>query len=381
VTSIRLGSHQLLFRSCYTSNTLSNPSLLCGSSNRLGHGESKHQGTRSLSGGNSLSSNHQWYLNGCDTLYLILPRIKQGSVMNHDKWPACHERVWITGLQQWCSAFQRSAWPFSLLMSEIGLLPAVSLHLATYIPVVDFLQMQAKLTVFTTHYKAKHAQHVLDWDRALGTASLVGQFTPGANKLSVGCPSPLATPESGVVFSNEACEKNMGCKDQDCIKQPCYTQSTRYVQDLPIRFLQFIILHSRTTCACASYSTRTLISNTLSQLSVRCRMHPSKLYLFSPTQCSSRDALEFQRWLHTRNPPVSGSYATFGIPSWSVYKCTTAGECLNPAPPEAQTRPMGLRAPSKQRTQPGNERLQAQSSSNDNDSAILPPPPSPSPCW
>ena len=31
-------------------------------------------------------------------------------------------------------------------------------------------------------------------------------------------PSPVATPESGVVLSNEACEKGKDCKDQDCIK-------------------------------------------------------------------------------------------------------------------------------------------------------------------
>lgn len=31
-------------------------------------------------------------------------------------------------------------------------------------------------------------------------------------------PSPVATPESGVVLSNEACEKGKDCKDKDCIK-------------------------------------------------------------------------------------------------------------------------------------------------------------------
>lgn len=31
-------------------------------------------------------------------------------------------------------------------------------------------------------------------------------------------PSPVATPESGLVLSNEACEKGKDCKDKDCIK-------------------------------------------------------------------------------------------------------------------------------------------------------------------
>lgn len=31
-------------------------------------------------------------------------------------------------------------------------------------------------------------------------------------------PSPVATPESGVVLSNEACENGKNCKDKDCIK-------------------------------------------------------------------------------------------------------------------------------------------------------------------
>lgn len=31
-------------------------------------------------------------------------------------------------------------------------------------------------------------------------------------------PSPVATPESGVVLSNEACENGINCKDKDCIR-------------------------------------------------------------------------------------------------------------------------------------------------------------------
>lgn len=45
--------------------------------------------------------------------------------------------------------------------------------------------MQADLTAFGTYYKVKHAQHVLDWDHALGTASLTARFDLGAKELSV----------------------------------------------------------------------------------------------------------------------------------------------------------------------------------------------------
>ncbi len=31
-------------------------------------------------------------------------------------------------------------------------------------------------------------------------------------------PSPVATPESGIVLSNDPCEKGKDCKDKDCIK-------------------------------------------------------------------------------------------------------------------------------------------------------------------
>jgi cullin-4 len=45
--------------------------------------------------------------------------------------------------------------------------------------------MQADLTAFGTYYKVKHAQHVLDWDHALGTATLTARFDPGTKELSV----------------------------------------------------------------------------------------------------------------------------------------------------------------------------------------------------
>lgn len=45
--------------------------------------------------------------------------------------------------------------------------------------------MQADLTAFGTYYKVKHAQHVLDWDHALGTASMIARFDPGIKELSV----------------------------------------------------------------------------------------------------------------------------------------------------------------------------------------------------
>ncbi|KIL57743.1 hypothetical protein M378DRAFT_188384 [Amanita muscaria Koide BX008] len=82
----------------------------------------------------------------------------------HDKLP--RESL---GHELTVMVLQRSAWPFSVPKSGIDLPPA----------------MQAELTAFASYYKVKHAQHVLDWDHALGTASLVGRFSPGTKELSV----------------------------------------------------------------------------------------------------------------------------------------------------------------------------------------------------
>lgn len=45
--------------------------------------------------------------------------------------------------------------------------------------------MQAELTAFGDYYKQNHSGHVLDWDHALGTATLKGWFNASAKELSV----------------------------------------------------------------------------------------------------------------------------------------------------------------------------------------------------
>ncbi|KAK2464856.1 hypothetical protein APHAL10511_002932 [Amanita phalloides] len=82
----------------------------------------------------------------------------------HDKLPYDS-----SGRQLGVVVLQRSAWPFTVPKSVVDLPP----------------RMQADLTAFTTYYKARHAQHVLDWDHALGTASLIARFGLGTKELSV----------------------------------------------------------------------------------------------------------------------------------------------------------------------------------------------------
>jgi cullin-4 len=45
--------------------------------------------------------------------------------------------------------------------------------------------MQDQLTHYAAFYKAKHKGHKLDWDHALGTATLKARFNPGSKELSV----------------------------------------------------------------------------------------------------------------------------------------------------------------------------------------------------
>ena len=45
--------------------------------------------------------------------------------------------------------------------------------------------MQSDLTSFANYYKNKHSGHVLDWDHALGTATLRARFKGGEKELSV----------------------------------------------------------------------------------------------------------------------------------------------------------------------------------------------------
>jgi cullin-4 len=45
--------------------------------------------------------------------------------------------------------------------------------------------MQDELMKFSMYYKDKHSGHTLDWDHALGTATLMARFMPGVKELSV----------------------------------------------------------------------------------------------------------------------------------------------------------------------------------------------------
>jgi len=64
---------------------------------------------------------------------------------------------------------QRSAWPFTSRKHDIVLPP----------------NMQADLSVYHRFYKSKHQNHRLDWDHALGTATLKARFRKGPKDLSV----------------------------------------------------------------------------------------------------------------------------------------------------------------------------------------------------
>ena len=45
--------------------------------------------------------------------------------------------------------------------------------------------MQDEISKYTTFYKNKHQGHKLDWDHALGTATLRARFKGGEKELSV----------------------------------------------------------------------------------------------------------------------------------------------------------------------------------------------------
>ncbi|KAI0785913.1 Cullin family-domain-containing protein [Abortiporus biennis] len=64
---------------------------------------------------------------------------------------------------------QRSFWPFPARLQNIDLPPT----------------MQDELNKYTTFYKSKHQGHKLDWDHALGTATLQARFKNGEKELSV----------------------------------------------------------------------------------------------------------------------------------------------------------------------------------------------------
>ncbi|KAK7469322.1 hypothetical protein VKT23_003803 [Stygiomarasmius scandens] len=64
---------------------------------------------------------------------------------------------------------QRSAWPFNVQKKKV-LLPA---------------DMQRQIESYSSFYKRKHQSRVLDWDHALGTATLTAWFKEGEKELSL----------------------------------------------------------------------------------------------------------------------------------------------------------------------------------------------------
>ena len=45
--------------------------------------------------------------------------------------------------------------------------------------------MQADLTEYANYYKQRHSGHVLDWDHALGTVTMMAQFNAAPKEVSV----------------------------------------------------------------------------------------------------------------------------------------------------------------------------------------------------
>ncbi|KAG6873267.1 hypothetical protein C0995_001041 [Termitomyces sp. Mi166 len=82
-----------------------------------------------------------------------------------------HSKLGVDSLGRKLSVMvlQRSAWPFTVQKTSVDLPP----------------NMQDELTKYANYYKERHSGHTLDWDHALGTATLTGRFKPGNKELSV----------------------------------------------------------------------------------------------------------------------------------------------------------------------------------------------------
>ena len=119
-------------------------------------------------------------------------------------------------------------------------------------------------------------------------------------------PSPVATPESGVVLSKEACENGRNCKDKDCIRahvspailnskffSPC--RNVAYL--LPFISYSIVNIYSRhSTCPFKSYT-----------LSLRSLLQSSGLYVQSSPpnlELAARNTLSFWDGLHSHNLPL-----------------------------------------------------------------------------
>lgn len=145
-------------------------------------------------------------------------------------------------------------------------------------------------------------------------------------------PSPVATPESGVVLSNEACEKGKDCKDKDCIKahvSPAVLNpsGTRHITVQKSSLLTLACSRISETqhilLFCSSrYASAHDISNTLS---VWCRLYAPQLFVFSSSPRTPQRCLyTLQVWhsVHTRELPIPAPRRpcpSILVPSWSLY--------------------------------------------------------------
>jgi hypothetical protein len=104
-------------------------------------------------------------------------------------------------------------------------------------------------------------------------------------------PSPVATAESGVVLSTDACEKGKDCKDKDCIKShvsPAVNTPGRqesFYRLVPLFTWSRRRRNSKTTLNTSTSPYRTCLFRHTFQsrpLPLRCLLHPSQLHIFTP---------------------------------------------------------------------------------------------------
>lgn len=83
---------------------------------------------------------------------------------------------------------QASSWPFTPKGKDADLPPYVSnrpIPNCDSMRPIALLQMSEQLSRFTEFYKKKHGNRVLNWDHALGNASVTGYFKGGKKELLV----------------------------------------------------------------------------------------------------------------------------------------------------------------------------------------------------
>jgi len=83
---------------------------------------------------------------------------------------------------------QASSWPFAPKDKDADLPPYVSNWIFPYCDptrLTAMPQMSEQLSSFTEFYKKKHGNRVLNWDHALGNASVIGYFRGGKKELLV----------------------------------------------------------------------------------------------------------------------------------------------------------------------------------------------------